>query len=440
MKQPQTELSGIFGADHGKGNTSFVYTADGDRLIRRDPTGTTLYLPGTEVKLAKGATTPTGTRYYTHTGETIATRTTTGVTYLPADHQGTTQATIDAADPTKTARRRYTPFGQPRGTNGTWPTPLDKGFVGGTNDTTALTHLGAREYNPNTGRFTAVDPIFDPADPQSWNGYAYSANSPITKSDPSGLMACATPAECKNTTPRVTDDTPRNNWVENNHPGHTTHGQQLAAKQLAPKPPVQKSTPKPPPTFADIPNLHVAGDLILAPSWDALNAAMQDACEMGPAECDNQIGHGNEDLEYQVHEGICTKHPDWCGGAEPRILTANMGAIFRVLARGLPAGLRAGANARKNYHVYQGFKGSDDVYVGITNSLTRRQAQHGERFILRAMTEKPVTRGEARAIEQAMINRNPQYLNKINSISPKRGEYYRRAVEWGEAWLRVRGF
>lgn len=169
------------------GETTFVYTADGDRLIRRDPTGTTLYLPGTEVKLPKGGTTATGTRYYSHGGQTIAMRTPAGVTYLTPDHQGTSQVTVDAADLTKVSRRHYTPYGQTRGTTGTWPTLLDKGFVGGTNDTTGLTHLGAREYDPNTGRFLSVDPLLNLEHPQSWNGYTYANSTPVTQSDPEGL-------------------------------------------------------------------------------------------------------------------------------------------------------------------------------------------------------------------------------------------------------------
>ncbi|MFE9687205.1 RHS repeat domain-containing protein, partial [Streptomyces sp. NPDC006285] len=69
---------------------------------------------------------------------------------------------------------------------------------GGTDDTgtTGLTHLGAREYDSTTGRFISVDPLMDLTDPQQHNGYSYAENSPITNSDPSGLMACATPIEC----------------------------------------------------------------------------------------------------------------------------------------------------------------------------------------------------------------------------------------------------
>lgn len=169
------------------GTTTFVYTADGERLIRRDPTGTTLYLPGTEVKLPKGGTTATGTRYYAHGDQIVAMRTPSGVTYLAPDHQGTSQVTVDAADLTKVSRRHYTPYGQTRATTGTWPAFFDKGFVGGTNETTGLTHLGAREYDPNTGRFLTVDPLLNLEYPQSWNGYTYANSTPVTQSDPEGL-------------------------------------------------------------------------------------------------------------------------------------------------------------------------------------------------------------------------------------------------------------
>jgi RHS repeat-associated protein len=174
-------------ADQAQGDTSYVYTPEGDRLIRRDPTGTTLYLPGMEVRLDKGATTPKATRYYSHGGQTVAMRDSSGVTFFASDHHGTAELAINATTGTVT-RRRFTPFGQTRGTPaGTWLG--EKGFVGGTIDaSTDLTHLGAREYDPDTGRFISADPLTDLNDPQQLNGYAYGNNSPITSSDPTGLM------------------------------------------------------------------------------------------------------------------------------------------------------------------------------------------------------------------------------------------------------------
>jgi hypothetical protein len=49
--------------------------------------------------------------------------------------------------------------------------------------------VGAREYDSTTGRFLSADPILDLEDPQQINGYAYANNSPVTRSDPSGLKS-----------------------------------------------------------------------------------------------------------------------------------------------------------------------------------------------------------------------------------------------------------
>jgi len=58
--------------------------------------------------------------------------------------------------------------------------------MGGTKEVTGYTHLGARDYDPTLGHFLSRDPVVDLADPQQINGYAYSHNSPVTISDPTG--------------------------------------------------------------------------------------------------------------------------------------------------------------------------------------------------------------------------------------------------------------
>jgi RHS repeat-associated protein len=170
------------------GTTSYVYDADGNRLVRTDPTGKTLYLPGQELRYTASGGAKTGTRYYTHAEQVIGMRTGTGVTWLVNDHHGTGQASVAAATQAITIRRQK-PFGEPRGPAPAWPN--DKGFVGGTNDNTGLTHLGAREYDPGLGQFISVDPMIDQNDPQQLNPYAYSNSNPATFSDPDGLcFAC----------------------------------------------------------------------------------------------------------------------------------------------------------------------------------------------------------------------------------------------------------
>jgi RHS repeat-associated protein len=170
-------------------SASYLYDADGNRLLSRDGSGTTLYLGHTEVHLAKGTTTTTGTRYYTWAGQTIAVRTSGGnLQWVLTDPHGTADTQIDAT--TQAAvRTRTDPFGNARGTqpaSGSWTG--DRGFVNGVQDTTTgLTHLGAREYDPTTGRFISDDPVLELTDAQQIAGYAYAGDNPLAYSDPSGL-------------------------------------------------------------------------------------------------------------------------------------------------------------------------------------------------------------------------------------------------------------
>ena len=76
--------------------------------------------------------------------------------------------------------------------------------------------------------------------------------------------------------------------------------------------------------------------------------------------------------------------------------------------------------------MYYGVRDGKNAYVGITSNIARRQAEHGDNYVLRPITTTPVTRGQARAIEEALILRNPGFENKIHSISPRHG-YYQQA-------------
>jgi RHS repeat-associated protein len=172
------------------GATTYLYDADGNRLLQRDADGTTLYLPsGMEIRYTTATASTTCTRYYVHNGSTVAVRTTGGgLTWLATDPHGTANYAVAAATAAVTVRRTD-PFGGIRGTAPAWPDT--HGFLGKPVDaTTGLTHLGARDYDPALGRFTSVDPLLDPADPQQLNGYAYANNNPTTNADPTGLL-CA---------------------------------------------------------------------------------------------------------------------------------------------------------------------------------------------------------------------------------------------------------
>ncbi|MFJ5925721.1 RHS repeat-associated core domain-containing protein, partial [Kitasatospora sp. NPDC092948] len=179
------------GTTTGTATTDYLYDAEGNRLIGHtlDTANSaaenwTLYLGTTEIKLVKGAAKATATRYYSVSDGTAVRTDDNKLVFQIADHHGTAVVGIDATTDA-VSQRRSLPFGATRGTAPTtWAGT--RGFLGGTDEPTGFTHLGARDYDPATGRFISVDPLFASGDPQSLASYTYSNNNPLTLSDPSG--------------------------------------------------------------------------------------------------------------------------------------------------------------------------------------------------------------------------------------------------------------
>ncbi|MEU4119096.1 RHS repeat-associated core domain-containing protein, partial [Kitasatospora sp. NPDC028055] len=157
---------------------------------------------GDELTYDTGAKTSTGTRYYALPGGvTLVRQGPTRLTYQLADQHGTGTLSIDSA--TTDVNRRWTdPFGVLRGSGSGTSWAGDKGFVNGLkDDATGFTNLGARQYQPGTGRFLSPDPLMLADNPQQWNAYAYSNNDPVNNTDPTGmaLEECASGfAKCSN--------------------------------------------------------------------------------------------------------------------------------------------------------------------------------------------------------------------------------------------------
>ncbi|WP_212826971.1 RHS repeat-associated core domain-containing protein [Catellatospora sp. TT07R-123] len=171
----------------GANTTTNTYDADGARLLRDDTSSTTLYLPGQEMRRDKGSGIVIATRYYAFGGQVCAQRTSTaGLVWLFGDHQGTQQLAIEASAQQVTVRRQ-SPYGEKRSATSS-PWVNQKGFVGGDIDPTGLIHIGAREYDPQMGRFASVDPILVSSDPAQFNAYQYGANNPVTYADPTGTV------------------------------------------------------------------------------------------------------------------------------------------------------------------------------------------------------------------------------------------------------------
>lgn len=178
-------------AEGGVKKTSYLYGADGTRLIRSASDGSrTLYLGEAELTVSADGTNKTAERFYAHPDGSMTVRATGGGRQLVlSDHHGSSNTTVDlVAAGMGVTRRKMMPFGEQRGLQpSAWPGAL--GFVGGTVDEdTGLTRLGARDYDPATGRFLSVDPMVDYGEPATINPYAYSNNAPATFSDPSGLF------------------------------------------------------------------------------------------------------------------------------------------------------------------------------------------------------------------------------------------------------------
>jgi RHS repeat-associated protein len=110
-----------------------------------------------------------------------------GVTYrIFSDHLGSPRLVIDTSTNTIVQRLDYDEFGNilPTSANlGFQPF----GFAGGLYDLhTKLTRFGARDYDAETGRWTAKDPILFSGEDS--NIYEYVGNDPINLIDPSGLF------------------------------------------------------------------------------------------------------------------------------------------------------------------------------------------------------------------------------------------------------------
>ena len=83
--------------------------------------------------------------------------------------------------------QRTTPYGAPRDMATRFAS--DRGFVQGLNDPAlGMIRIGARDYDPATGRFLQPDPILDASSSSTqWNAYGYGNNNPTDQPDPTGL-------------------------------------------------------------------------------------------------------------------------------------------------------------------------------------------------------------------------------------------------------------
>lgn len=113
-----------------------------------------------------------------------------GQTYrIISDHLGSPRLVVNTGTGEVIQRMDYDAFGNV--TEDTNPGFQPFGFAGGLYDLhTQLIRFGARDYDPQTGRWTTKDPIgFEGGDT---NLYGYVLNDPINLIDPEGLLVGAT--------------------------------------------------------------------------------------------------------------------------------------------------------------------------------------------------------------------------------------------------------
>ncbi|MCX5397482.1 polymorphic toxin-type HINT domain-containing protein [Streptomyces sp. NBC_00102] len=172
--------------------TKYVYGPSGERLMAITASTRTLYLGEATVSVNVDGTPNYAERYYQQAGGPVVMRLKQGsggeqLSMQVTDQNGTAYINVklDAGNAVKF--EKTDPFGVARKESANWLS--HKGYIGGDDDnSTGLVHLGAREYDPETGRFISADPVLDLNDPVQMNGYVYCENNPVTFADPSGLM------------------------------------------------------------------------------------------------------------------------------------------------------------------------------------------------------------------------------------------------------------
>ncbi|MGW0703754.1 polymorphic toxin-type HINT domain-containing protein [Streptomyces sp. NPDC002867] len=228
----RNKLTSVDTDNNGTADVTYLYDASGSRLIEDDGTTRTLFLGEAEITVSAAGQAINAQRYYSHPGAPVTVRSTGGkttghtLTVLLSDHHNTATTAVELSDGQPVTRRRYDPYGNPRGTQpATWPGRHTFLGTGIDDPKTGLTHIGAREYDSETGRFLSADPILDLTDPLQMNGYTYANGNPIMLSDPTGLRpdgACGgSNSSCNGETETWTQNDD-GKWEPDSDPNDTT--------------------------------------------------------------------------------------------------------------------------------------------------------------------------------------------------------------------------
>lgn len=177
----------------GGSTVTHVYDGQGYRIARIDNGVETRYVldRGRSMSHVLCETDATGTitAYYIHGLQLVARIGADGSQrYYHTNDVGHVVALTDENEQISD-RYAYTPFGLPRGHEGTTEQPFT--YVGGLGvmaEADGLYFMRARFYDPDTGRFLGKDPVEGAlSNPRGLHRYACGLNNPIVNVDPSGL-------------------------------------------------------------------------------------------------------------------------------------------------------------------------------------------------------------------------------------------------------------
>lgn len=149
-------------------------------------------VPVTTVYLDAGVEVTNGvfTKYIKAAGSLVAKRVDQQTSYFVTDHLGSITGVMDGTG--QLTAQSFEPFGQ-------WlqiAANERHGFTGERRDQSGLIYLQSRYYHPDLGRFTSADryfadhPMAALTSPiEAVNAYAYAANNPVNRTDPTGEAA-----------------------------------------------------------------------------------------------------------------------------------------------------------------------------------------------------------------------------------------------------------
>jgi RHS repeat-associated protein len=181
------------GSGTGGKLTQFEYSADEERMVRRDPDETRHFVAGLYERLVQnGSTSTLEERFRLYAGDReIGQIVRAGggeqTLFFHADHEGSIDTISTNAG--EHFRQEFDAFGAPAGS---FDSELTRsGFTCHEHDRDlALIDMMGRVYDPLGGQFTSADPITQaPFWSQGLNRYAYAFNDPVNNTDPSGFQA-----------------------------------------------------------------------------------------------------------------------------------------------------------------------------------------------------------------------------------------------------------